>query len=279
MAGSQETPLSEVERAGSPHRFGFEWHRYAELQAAYEEQFRRWTCLLSQEDWRGKRFLDVGCGMGRNSYWPVKWGAAEGVAIDLDDRSLAAARVTLAGLPVSVERMSAYDIAYRDAFDIVFSVGVIHHLAEPERALDRMAAAARPGGTVLVWVYGLENNRWIVTLFDPMRRALFSRLPIGLVHALSNLPAAGLWLALRLGLGRNEYFRLIRRFSYPHLRSIVFDQMLPRIAHYWPREKVEQMLREAGLEDVRVAWVNEISWCAAGRKPAMAPSAGGSSSP
>ena len=41
-------------------------------------------------------FLDVGCGMGRNSYWPMAYGAASGLAIDIDDRSLAAARQTLA---------------------------------------------------------------------------------------------------------------------------------------------------------------------------------------
>jgi hypothetical protein len=47
----------------------------------------------------------------------------------------------------------------------------------------------------------------------------------------------------------------------------VFDQLLPRIAHYWPREVVEDMLTKAGLKDVKLAWVNEVSWSAVGRKP------------
>jgi hypothetical protein len=46
----------------------------------------------------------------------------------------------------------------------------------------------------------------------------------------------------------------------------VFDQMLPRIPHYWPRNVVEQMLVQAGLKDVRLASVNEVSWSAVGRK-------------
>jgi hypothetical protein len=33
----------------------------------------------------------------------------------------------------------------------------------------------------------------------------------------------------------------------------VFDQMLPRIAHHWPREKVAELMIEAGLEDVGFA--------------------------
>ena len=90
-------------RGGSPDRFGYEWDKYPQMRAAYEEQFRRWTPQLSEDDWRGKTFLDVGCGMGRNSYWPMKYGAAGGVAIDIDERSLRAARQVLADFPRSAE--------------------------------------------------------------------------------------------------------------------------------------------------------------------------------
>jgi SAM-dependent methyltransferase len=257
---------------GSPDRFGYEWDRYCEMRPEYEEQFRLWTTHLRPEDWRGLSFLDVGCGMGRNAYWPMVYGAKGGVAIDIDERSLAAAKRTLASFPgVRVERGSAYEIGRRDSFDLVYSIGVIHHLEHPERALEAMVAAAKPGGRVLIWVYGLENNRWLVVLLNPLRRALFARLPIGLVHRLSLLPAAGLWLALRLGVGRIAYFRLLRGFSFRHLRSIVFDQMLPKIANYWPRATVERLLRERGLVDVRVAWVNENSWSAIGTKPPAGP--------
>jgi len=254
---------------GSPDRFGYEWHTYSQLLPEYEEQFRRWTAHLKAEDWRELTFLDVGCGMGRNSYWPMTYGAAGGLAIDVDERSLAAARSILARFPsVRVERRSAYDIGCRDEFDVVFSIGVVHHLQYPERALANMAAAAKPGGRVLIWVYGLENNRWIVFLLDPLRKALFSRLPVPFVHHLSIYPAGFLWLLLRLGLGHIAYFRLLRQFGFGPIRSIVFDQMLPKIAHYWPRATVERMMREQGLMDVRLLWINEMSWCAIGRKGA-----------
>lgn len=254
--------------AGSAARFGFEWQHYAEMRPEYEEQFLGWTTPLQPSDWRGVSFLDVGCGMGRNSYWPMRYGAAGGVAIDIDERSLASAGRTLAEFPqVQVEKASAYEIPYHDRFDVVFSIGVIHHLEHPEAALGQMVQAARPGGRVLIWVYGRENNGWIPALFDPLRKALFSRLPIRVVHHLALYPASLLWLALRAGIGGIAYFSLLRRFSFRHLRSIVFDQMLPRIAHYWPRETVEQMMRQQGLVDIKLAWVNEMSWSAIGTKP------------
>ena len=60
---------------------------------------------------------------------------------------------------------------------------------------------------------------------------------------------------------------MLQRLSFKHLRSIVFDQMLPRIAHYWPRATVERMMREQGLIDVQLISVNEVSWSAVGIKP------------
>jgi hypothetical protein len=71
--------------------------------------------------------------------------------------------------------------------------------------------------------------------------------------------------------GRFAYFRLLRSFGFRHLRSIVFDQMLPKIAHYWPRETVECMMRQQGLLDVRLI-CNEMSWSAVGTKPRAATS-------
>jgi hypothetical protein len=76
-----------------------------------------------------------------------------------------------------------------------------------------------------------------------------------------------LWLALQLGVRPGDYFKLLVRFKFAHLRSIVFDQMLPRIAHYWPREKVAELMTEAGLEDVKIASVNGMSWSAIGTRP------------
>lgn len=270
--------MSDALSAGSPDRFGYEWDRYSEILPDYEEQFHDWTVHLSVQNWRGKHFLDVGCGTGRNSYWPMTYGAAGGKAIDVDPASLEVARHNLSGFPtVAVEEKSAYEIGEVDAYDIVFSIGVIHHLQSPQRALAEMVRAAKPGGSVLIWVYGYENNEWIVRFFNPLRKALFSRLPIGLVHHVSLYPAAALWIGLRLGFGRIRYFDLLRRIGFSHLRSIVFDQMLPNIAHYWPRAQVAELLVAAGLIDVKTVWVNEMSWSAIGTKPssAIAPVTGG----
>lgn len=264
-----EKIMSKSISGGSAERFGYEWDKYAAIYPEYEEQFRRWLPFFTPDDWRGKRFIDVGCGMGRNSLWPMKYGAAGGASIDIDDRSLTAARANLAAYPgIEVHKCSAYDLPWSDEFDIAFSIGVIHHLEFPKVAIEAMLRATKPGGQVAIWVYGKENNGWLLSVLDPARKLLFSWLPVSWVHTLSVAPAALLWLMLRLGLDHIAYFRLLRTFSFSHLRSIVFDQMLPRIANYWNKADVDALMRDAGLDNVELVWVNEMSWAARGRKPA-----------
>lgn len=252
--------------AGSPERFGYSWDRYNEILPAHEAQFLRWTAS-EPGFWRGKSFLDGGCGIGRNSFWPMSYGADSCLAVDVDDRTLSRARRNLAQFPrAEVRRQSIYEVTEADAFDIAFSIGVVHHLSDPDTAVARLVRAARPGGTVLVWLYGREHNGWIIYFFNPLRRALFSRMPLKLVHMLSWPATAGLRLTLRTGLLRGAYFRSIRDYSFDHLRAIVFDHMIPGIAPYYTRDAAEALLRRAGLQDVSATWVNENSWSVRGTK-------------
>ena len=100
---------------------------------------------------------------------------------------------------INVRNQSIYDIPEENYFDIAFSIGVIHHLAEPEAALRQLIRAVKPGGYVLIWVYGRENMSWLTRYFDPIRRLLLSRLPLRLVYHLSLYPTVALWLGIAHG--------------------------------------------------------------------------------
>ena len=253
--------------SGSPDRFGYAWDIYSDILPIHERQFDGWTSVLPDGAWKDATFLDVGCGMGRNGFWAIKKGARRGRAIDVDNRSLNAAKRNLQDVDVSVEFESVYDLAEENEYDIAFSIGVVHHLSNPDLAVANMKKAVKPGGTVLVWLYGYENNEWIVRWFDPFRRTLFSKLPLSFVYFLSLFPTAMLWLLLRTGFGLLEYHKLLRDISFGHLRSIVFDQMIPQIAKYYRHSEVLDLLARAGLEDIRIVAVNDMSWSAMARKP------------
>jgi len=121
---------------------------------------------------------------------------------------------------------------------------------------------------VLVWVYGYENLEFYVNVLGPLRKLMFSWMPLRLVRVLAYFPAGLLWAMLRLGFAPLAYLKLLKTFSFRHIHHICFDQMLPRIACYWRKDEAIALLQQAGLEDVKAEWVNEVSWSVIGTKPA-----------
>ncbi len=222
----------------SQERFGYEWNKYQKMDPRYELQFSQWVSPLGKKDFAGKRVLDVGCGMGRNSYWAADWGAKSVTAFDFDTRSVEAAERTLAPFPAaSVRYQNVFEFAEKEKYDLAFSIGVIHHLERPAEAIQRMTDAVVSGGKVVIWVYSYEGNEWIVRFVNPVRENITSRLPLSLVHFLSYFCSVPLYLIAKTFKGPGTYVRQLGTFDFWHVHSIVFDQLIPTIAHYWKREE------------------------------------------
>lgn len=246
----------------SENRFGYEWDKYSEITVAYEGQFLNWTSPMKPTDWAQKKVLDAGCGMGRNSYWPLTYGAESVTAFDFDERSVSRAQKTLKKFPnAHVEFRSIYEIQWKDDFDIAFSIGVIHHLKDPKKALKNLVNALLPGGKLLIWVYSFEGNEWIVRYVNPIRIHITSRLPVPLVHFLSYFFSIPLYLFVKLFKGPSLYFKQLATFDFWHIHSIVFDQLIPDVANYWRREEVLALAVDLPLTDVSVvAPPNGLGW-------------------
>ena len=247
---------------GSPDRFGYEWNHYAEILPESRQQLQRWLGPITLESFQGKSVLDVGCGMGRNPYWILKAGAARLLAVDYDARSVSAAKKNLTGFPqAQVERKSVYELDPKDTglFDRVTNIGVLHHLADPPAALQHLWKCVSPGGELIVWVYGKNGNRWIIP-FIRVAQFFGSRLPLPFVHLIASVLAAVVWLGIRIAPMSTEYYRFIRRLRFKNLTSIVFDQMIPHIAHYWSEKDIRLMTDQLSDCTTTIHLVQGNSW-------------------
>ena len=118
------------------------------------------------ERWRGKRVLEVGCGIGTDSINFARAGA-QLTAVDLSSESLriAAERADVMGVADRIEfiQANAEELTARltgEPYDLVYSFGVVHHTPRPNQALTAMRAFTVPGGTLKLMVY--HRRSWKV---------------------------------------------------------------------------------------------------------------------
>ena len=252
--------------AGSTERFGYQWSKYSRIVQIYEKQFLKWAFPLIKKDFKGKVVLDAGCGVGRNSYWPLIYGAKEVVSFDYNKDTVAVAKRNLEKFKNSkVAFNSIYDIDYKNKFDISFSIGVIHHLENPIRAVKSLVNATKKNGIVLIWVYGYEGNEWIVKYVNPMRK-ITSKLPLALTHIISYLLTMPLYSYVKILKPKSKYLQQLSEFKFWHINNIVFDQLIPKIANYWKKEEALELFENQGLKDIKIYRVNDNSWTVIGRK-------------
>lgn len=263
--------------------FGWQWQHFSELHPEFEAQFLDWLHPLTPEAFRGKRVLDAGCGTGRHAFLAAKFGAREVVALDLSD-AVEAARHNLSGLSnVSVVQGDLLRLPFRRAdagggFDLVYSIGVLHHLPDPQRGFAALLPYLRPGGTIAIWVYGHENNGVVRHVVEPLRR-MTTRLPRsalrGVAYPLAlafHGSARGIYRPLeRTAAGRalplSQYMASVADFSFRQNYGIVFDQLSAPTAAYIRGRELEGWFASSGLVDVRLSHRHGNSWRGQGRMP------------
>lgn len=258
-------------------RFGWEWTRFDEIRPEYEAQFRGWLGKLPPDAFTGRRVLDAGCGKGRHLRVAAAWGAREIVGIDLGPAVDVAARNTadLENVHVVQGDLTRPPLA-PGSFDLVYSIGVLHHLADPAAGFRGLAPLLVPGGALAAWVYAREGNGWLLGALEPTRR-LTRAAPPALVDALAWTLTLPLAVALRTLYARARrdarlaarlpyasYLMDLVPFPFREVRSIVFDQLMAPTAHYLRRDDVERCFSEAGLVRHAVSWHHRNSWAAWG---------------
>ena len=122
------------------------------------------------ERWRGKRVLEIGCGIGTDTINFARAGA-QVTTVDLSEKSmeLARQRAAVFGLdgrihfcPGNAEQLSSFVAV--EPYDLIYSFGVIHHTPNPGAVLQQLRHYTRPGTTIKIMVYHRHSYKvaWIL---------------------------------------------------------------------------------------------------------------------
>ena len=270
----------DSETTKTVEQFGESWHTHSHQAEYFEQQFKDWIAPVPSELFRDATVLEGGCGKGRHSKTVSGWAPKDLYSVDLSSAVDLAAKVTGGNAKVHCIQADLLNLPFREnAFDIVFCVGVLHHLADPFAGLKELWRTLRPGGTLALWVYGKEGNGWILWTVDPLRKHITSKIPTRILKYMIWPLAGFLYCVLKLFylpsrkwnwlaklLPYQSYLSYIAGFPYREIEHLVLDHLCPPIAFYLPKSTLESWFAQLQPAQVSYRWHNRNSWAVTAKK-------------
>lgn len=121
--------------------------------------------------------LDAGCGTGATAIaLAQKYPKAHVTGVDFNETSLRIAsdkkeQKNLSNLNFQEDNILSLNLGKK--FDVIISIGVIHHLTNMELGLSNLVKHLKPNGYIVLWLYG-EYGRYYLNLNQKFLKNLFS---------------------------------------------------------------------------------------------------------
>jgi SAM-dependent methyltransferase len=117
------------------------------------------------ERWKGKKVLEIGCGIGTDSINFARAGA-DVTVVDLSDESIAVCkkRFEVFGLKANFYSGDAEHLGEFvpvQKYDLIYSFGVIHHTPHPEKVFEQLKQYCKPDTELRIMLY----SRWCWKVF------------------------------------------------------------------------------------------------------------------
>jgi len=238
-------------------------------------QFTDWMAPLTKEDVSGKRVLELGCGNASQMVHVANWNPSYLEGVELGD-SIISARANMAKSSFMNYKVFQADlISYQsDGFDLVYCIGVLHHLNNPKKGFEAILRNTKNGGRFHVWVYAQEGNAFIIYFLEPIRR-LVSGLPWRVIKYFIATPLVipfYIYAKTLNLLPRNKLFRKLPLYEYSlwiakrefsFFRHVAFDQLVTPVTRYISRQTIESWLVECQQIDkdsIYIIMRNGNSW-------------------
>ena len=162
-------------------------------------------------------------------------------------------------------------------FDYIFSIGVLHHLPDPEKGFRSLIPFTKKDGLLGIWVYGRKNNIGAVYFFETLRR-ITRHIPHRILYYLCYLPALAVEISNRLYTFLSQYtltsklahlcpYQYYALFPFEVKLNDAFDVFATPKSTYWKKEQIEDWYSTASFQEYNVSYLRKKSIKAYGRKP------------
>ncbi|MGE0709422.1 MAG: class I SAM-dependent methyltransferase [Planctomycetota bacterium] len=256
------TPAAHGTEAVREPEWVYQWER---CRDSAEFLLRDWLAPNSLESFAGLRVLEGGCGGGDHTR-RVAPHCRELVSVDLNTASLAAELVG----PLDNVRFVSGDLAtvgFDEPFDVVFSIGVVHHTDDPDATVANLKRLVRPGGRLILWVYSREGNFLVRHLVERPRRLFLRHLPRPAVLGLSWALGAGITplahTLYRLPLSQLPYHAYMGNWRKMSLRrnvSNVFDKLNAPQTQFVSEARARRWADDPDFDLVALSPYMGVSW-------------------
>jgi SAM-dependent methyltransferase len=234
--------------------FATSWNNLPAGSVYTKDQFEDWFAPLSKKDAEGKTVLELGCGNASLLVHTASWNPASLEGVDLGP-SVISANSNMQQTGFSNFKITQSDLVeYKgEPRDLVYCIGVLHHLKDPLAGFKSVLRNTKPGGKFHCWVYAREGNGLIVYIVDPIRKVA-SRLPWWFTkYVLATVLVSPYYLYAKLisksasalvrKLPLYEYSCWIAKRDFLFFRHVAFDQLVTPSTVYLDRETLENWLK------------------------------------
>ncbi|HBQ37543.1 MAG TPA: hypothetical protein DD714_00775 [Candidatus Omnitrophica bacterium] len=267
-----------IEQRRTQRSFGTQWRYFSTMTDAFETDLFRYLGQVDPAFFKGKLGLDVGCGFGRHAYYASRLGA-EMVGVDFSEAIDSAAKNLDGSERVHLVQANLYQLPFRpQTFDFIYSLGVLHHLPDPEAGFRSLVPLLKPGGTMMIWVY--SSARRGVNRVLELARGVTTRLPAPAIKWVSLaagavdyggfvLPYRRLrsWPAVGPAVERLAWPRVKLYSHYPFevIWADWFDRLAAPLRAYYDAPTLRRWLADAGLTNPHVSPTGTYGWSAHGQ--------------
>ncbi|NJK99868.1 MAG: class I SAM-dependent methyltransferase [Spirulinaceae cyanobacterium SM2_1_0] len=254
--------------------FGDQWLAYQDNEGYYASAALLEDIsgpLLASQDLTGCKVADIGSGTGRIVDMLLACDVQHVVALEPSQAfEVLKTNTREQSNHITYLNTTGNNLPSYGDIDYVFSIGVLHHVPDPQPTVRAAYSALRPGGRFLVWLYGKEGNE-LYLLFTGLARLFTTRLPdpwLKRFVRFIDIPLVlYIHLCQRLALPLHRYMRNHMSKLTPSVRRLtIFDQLNPAYAKYYSYQECRILLEEGGFTDIHLYHRHGYSWTAIGTK-------------